>query len=82
MTDSSSKKIYATVACAECIACGICQIKAPTLFDYDEEGIARMLHDENTGKIPLTTEQLKDFLAAYRQCPTGAIKRSSFPFSK
>lgn len=32
--------LYSQVIPERCIACGLCQLKAPDLFDYDQEGIA------------------------------------------
>lgn len=72
--------LYAKVRCEECIACGICQLKAPRLFDYDDEGIALMTQDGNTGTTPLDPADIPAFKDAYISCPTGAIKRSSHPF--
>lgn len=55
-----------------CIACGLCQIKAPNVFDYYDNGIVKLLDSEatefNTGdSLP------DDVLEAYRSCPTRAI---------
>ncbi|MGO3381172.1 MAG: ferredoxin, partial [Loigolactobacillus coryniformis] len=32
--------MYSRVQREECIACGLCQLRAPALFNYDKEGIA------------------------------------------
>ena len=32
--------LYGRVERPECIACGLCQMLAPALFDYDQAGIA------------------------------------------
>ncbi|WP_338216077.1 ferredoxin [Lacticaseibacillus salsurivasis] len=76
------KPVYAHVDRAACIACGLCQMLAPKLFEYDQEGIASYCPDGNTGTLPLTGEQLIDFKLAYRRCPTGAIQRSEQPFTQ
>lgn len=55
-----------------CIACGICQLKAPELFYYDDEGIAHCKQDITQ---PLEEKFLFSFKEAYISCPTGAIKR-------
>lgn len=56
----------------KCIACGLCQIKAPTIFDYYDDGIVKLIDSEN--KEFLVSEDLpEDLLAAYRSCPTRAI---------
>ena len=45
---SSLSKIYAKVDCESCIACGICQLRSPEIFEYDAEGIAFVKQDQNT----------------------------------
>jgi len=44
---SSLSKIYTKVDCESCIACGICQLRAPEIFEYDAEGIAFVKQDNN-----------------------------------
>lgn len=65
-----------------CIACGLCQLHAPTLYEYDENGIAFTINDNNKGTTPLSKEEMADFRKAYTHCPTGAILRSDHPFSE
>lgn len=72
--------MYGKVDQERCIACGICQLKAPALFDYDDEAIAYMTHDANSGTQPIPEAQLAAFRDAYTHCPTGAIVRSQQPF--
>lgn len=71
---------YTKVNQDNCIACGLCQIISPELFDYTSEGIAFTKMDANAGTAPVTAEQFDAFLHAYRKCPTGAILRSNRPF--
>lgn len=73
--------MYSRVQPEQCIACGLCQLRAPELFDYDAVGIAYYRLDHNQGTTPIPTEQLAAFKQAYRDCPTGAIKRQVQPFS-
>ncbi|EUJ54371.1 ferredoxin [Listeria fleischmannii FSL S10-1203] len=40
---------YTIVDQDTCIACGACALHAPHLFDYDTEGLAFNLQDQNTG---------------------------------
>lgn len=61
----------------DCIACGLCQLKAPHLFNYDDEGIA---HPSLPKDVPIPDELLISFKAAYIHCPTGAIQRSKKSF--
>ena len=79
----NSKKIhpiYGKVDCESCITCGICQLKASKLFEYDTDGIAFMKHDNNTGSLPIPEQEREAFKEAYTHCPTGAIKRKNSPF--
>ena len=59
----------------KCIACGLCQVYAPNIFDYDDRGIvllktSRML-DNN-----LFRKRTRECVKAYRKCPTRAIEIS------
>lgn len=58
----------------QCIACGICQLKAPELFEYDDEGIAYFRNQVNPYQLDLSEHNLPDFREALTHCPTGAIK--------
>lgn len=73
--------LYGRVERPECIACGLCQMLAPALFDYDEAGIAYYKPDRNTGTKPLDDHAKIDFRLAYQRCPIHAIKRSDHPFN-
>ncbi|MFD1486260.1 ferredoxin [Lacticaseibacillus baoqingensis] len=73
--------LYAHVDQDACIACGLCQMLAPALFDYDENGIASYRPDHNTGSLALSAQQLQAFKLAYQRCPTGAITRGQQPFA-
>ena len=79
----NSKKIqpfYGKVDCESCIACGICQLKASNLFEYDTDGIAFIKQDNNTGSLAIPEQEIEAFKEAYTHCPTGAIKRKNSPF--
>ena len=73
--------LYGRVERPEYIACGLCQMLAPALFDYDQAGIAYYKPDRNTGTEPLNDQATIDFRLAYQRCPTHAIKRSDQPFN-
>ncbi|AMB99708.1 hypothetical protein AWM75_06795 [Aerococcus urinaehominis] len=60
----------------QCIACGICQLKAPELFEYDDQGVAYFKASPDPYQITLEDYQLETFKAALTKCPTGAIQRS------
>lgn len=72
--------MYTRVVPEQCIACGLCQLKAPELFDYDEDGVAYVKIDNNQGTMPIPAALMTKFKAAYTSCPTGAIVRSTKPF--
>lgn len=72
--------MYTKVVPDECIACGLCQLKAPDIFEYDEDGVAYVKLDNNLGNKKLPLPLLAQFKDAYTACPTGAIKRSATPF--
>ena len=73
--------LYGRVDRPECIACGLCQMLAPDLFDYDQAGIAYYKPDRNTGTKALDDQAKIHFRLAYKRCPTHAIKRSDHPFA-
>lgn len=71
---------YTKIDRESCIACGLCQLIAPKLYEYDENGIAYTTKDNNAGITPVLEDELESFKKAYTSCPTGAIKRSNSPF--
>ena len=55
-----------------CIACGACGA-APDIYDYDDEGIAFVILDDN--KVLQVPEELyEDMEDALDGCPTDSIK--------
>lgn len=71
---------YTKIDKEKCIACGLCQLYAPTLYEYDQNGIAYTVKDDNKGLVPVEEKEINDFRKAYTSCPTGAILRSTTPF--
>ncbi|MGY4690146.1 ferredoxin [Salibacterium sp. K-3] len=71
---------YTIVDKDTCIACGACGAMAPDIFDYDDEGLAEVLFDDNTGTTPVPDDLEDDLLDAYEGCPTDSIKTASSPF--
>lgn len=61
---------YVKVDPERCIACGLCQVKAPQLFDYTNDGIAFYTQD---AQKPVPDEWLAQYRQAYAHCPTRAI---------
>ncbi|SFE33248.1 ferredoxin [Alteribacillus iranensis] len=71
---------YTIVDKDTCIACGACGAAAPDIFDYDDEGLAHVILDENTGNGVIPEELEEDALDAYEGCPTDSIKVDEQPF--
>ncbi|GAA5415401.1 ferredoxin [Paraliobacillus ryukyuensis] len=65
---------YTIVDQETCIACGACGAAAPDIYDYDDEGIAYVLLDDNKGMIEIPDVLEDDMLDAYEGCPSDSIK--------
>ncbi|MBD1382436.1 ferredoxin [Metabacillus arenae] len=65
---------YTIVDKETCIACGACGATAPNIFDYDDEGIAFVILDNNEGTAIVPDEYEDDLLDAFEGCPTESIK--------
>ncbi len=57
-----------------CIACGACGATAPDVYDYDEDGIAYVILDDNTGTAEVPEDLEDSVLDAQEGCPTDSIK--------
>ncbi|SFT05302.1 ferredoxin [Marininema halotolerans] len=57
-----------------CIACGACGACAPDVYDYDEDGIAFVILDDNAGTAIIPEEFHDDVQDAMEGCPTDSIK--------
>ena len=57
----------------DCIACGNCNAICPDIYDYDEDGIAYCVIDDNT-MVEEVPEKYRSFvLEAKDNCPTEAV---------
>ncbi len=56
-----------------CIACGLCAVYAPEIFDYDEEGIVLFAQEPEAHQQFVLEEQQASVLNAYKKCPVRAI---------
>jgi ferredoxin len=72
---------YTIVDKETCIACGACGVTCPIIFDYDDEGLAFVTIDDNTGNIKIPEELEDDVLDAYEGCPSDSIKIAEQPFN-
>lgn len=57
----------------KCIGCGKCYQIAPEIFDFDDNGLAQVLLDDNTGTHLLSEKLIKNAKLSARACPTAAI---------
>lgn len=57
-----------------CIACGACGAAAPDIYDYDEDGLAYVIIDNNQGTVAIPEELYDDLFDALEGCPTDSIK--------
>lgn len=71
---------YTIVDKDTCIACGACGAAAPDIFDYDEEGLAENIVDDNQGTESIPDDLEEDMIDAYEGCPTDSIKVAEEPF--
>lgn len=71
---------YTIVDMDTCIACGACGAAAPDIYDYDDEGIAYVILDDNKGIEAVQEELLEDMEDAFEGCPTDSIKIADEPF--
>jgi ferredoxin len=65
---------YTIVDKDTCIACGACGAAAPDIYDYDDEGIAFVILDDNQGTAVIPEELEEDMIDAQEGCPTDSIK--------
>ena len=70
---------YTIVDQETCIACGACGASAPDIFDYDREGLAFVLLDDNEGNSEVDEDLYDDLEDALEGCPTDSIKVSRHP---
>jgi ferredoxin len=71
---------YTIVDKDTCIACGACGAAAPDVYDYDDEGIAFVILDDNMGTEQVPDELEEDMEDAFEGCPTDSIKVADAPF--
>lgn len=58
----------------KCIACGLCQVYAPEIFDYNDDGIVLLTKDHEALQEFISENQKDYALLAYRKCPVRAIE--------
>lgn len=58
----------------KCIACGLCQVYAPEIFDYNDDGIVILKNDHQALHEFVPESERNNALTAYRKCPVRAIE--------
>lgn len=58
----------------DCIACGLCAVYAPEIFDYDEEGIVLFKQEPEAHQQFVQSAAEAQVTTAYQKCPTRAIR--------
>lgn len=71
---------YTIIDKETCIACGACGAAAPDIYDYDDDGIAFVIADDNQGVVEVLDIFYEDMMDAYEGCPTESIKVADDPF--
>lgn len=66
-----------------CIAYGACGATAPDIYDYDDEGLAEVIYnnDGNHGNTEIPEDLYDDLQDACDGCPTDSIKVADSPFN-
>lgn len=80
MSENQEQFKFTRVDKDTCISCGACEMAAPDIFNYDDQGIAFSIIDENKGIKPIPGELLNDLEDAYEGCPTESILVLDKPF--
>jgi len=75
-----AEKKYTIVDMDTCIACGACGASAPDIYEYDDDGIAYVILDNNKGTREVPEELHDDLDDAFYGCPTDSIKVAEEPF--
>lgn len=57
----------------KCIACGLCQVLAPDVFDYTDDGIVIFSTCPTQQSLMLPDHLTNQTISAYKKCPTRAI---------
>ena len=57
----------------DCIACGNCNAICPEVYDYDEDGIAYCILDDNTMNEEVAEKYRSLVQEAQVNCPTEAV---------
>jgi len=56
-----------------CIACGLCALYAPDIFDYNENGIVLFAQEIGASQQFIHENEAAAVIKAYKECPVHAI---------
>ncbi|MCF1684977.1 ferredoxin [Tetragenococcus halophilus] len=56
-----------------CIACGLCALYAPEIFDYDDNGVVLFSQAPKACQQFIAVKDQENVIKAYKQCPVRAI---------
>lgn len=73
-------RLFTIVDKETCIACGVCGVTCPQIFDYDINGLSEVIIDDNHGSKQIPELFYEDVIDAYESCPSESIKISEKPF--
>ncbi|HEY4602538.1 MAG TPA: ferredoxin [Cerasibacillus sp.] len=73
--------LFTIVDKGTCIACGVCGVACPLVFDYDLDGLSEVIIDENQGIKQIPESLQDDVMDAYESCPSASIKICKKPFN-
>nr|WP_280736909.1 MULTISPECIES: ferredoxin [unclassified Enterococcus] len=57
----------------KCIACGLCQVIAPAIFDYTDEGLVLFTTNQTAKTMNFPLENQAKLKHAAKKCPVRAI---------
>ncbi len=65
-----------------CIACGACGEAAPNIYDFDDDGIAFVMLDNNQGTCVVPEELWDEMEDAFEECPTDSVRVLDHPLTQ
>ena len=64
-----------TVDKDKCIGCGACTATCPEIFEFDDDGLAKVVKDEINDDVKMVKDEINDDVKmAAEGCPTEAIE--------
>jgi len=65
-----------------CIACGACGAAAPNIYDFDDDGIAFGMLDNNQGTCEVPEDLWDELEDAFEECPTDSVRVLDHPLTQ